>query len=100
LLGHLEQFVDIGRHRPHGHGAAIVPNVTIERNAHVDGDDLVIDRAGVREYLDNLSGYEGIIGTLSCDAFGDCGAARITVVQNNSADFQGSLENVVFEFAP
>ncbi|MEE3140550.1 MAG: branched-chain amino acid ABC transporter substrate-binding protein, partial [Actinomycetota bacterium] len=84
----------------HSYDATTILLEAIKAASHVDGDDLVIDRAGVREYLDNLSGYEGIIGTLSCDAFGDCGAARITVVQNNSADFQGSLENVVFEFAP
>ena len=84
----------------HSYDATTILLEAIKAASHVDGDDLVVDRAGVREYLDNLSGYEGIIGTLSCDDFGDCGAARITVVQNNSADFQGSLENVVFEFAP
>ena len=84
----------------HSYDATTILLEAIKAASHVDGDDLVVDRAGVREYLDNLSGYEGIIGTLSCDDFGDCGAARITVVQNNSADFQGSLENVVFELAP
>ncbi|MCH2625546.1 MAG: branched-chain amino acid ABC transporter substrate-binding protein [Actinomycetota bacterium] len=84
----------------HSYDATTILLEAIKAASYVDGDDLVVDRAGVREYLDNLSGYEGIIGTLSCDDFGDCGAARITVVQNNSADFQGSLENVVFEFAP
>ena len=84
----------------HSYDATTILLEAIKAASHVDGDDLVVDRAGVREYLDNLSGYEGIIGTLSCDDFGDCGAARITVVQNNSADFPGSLENVVFEFAP
>ena len=84
----------------HSYDATTILLEASKAASYVDGDDLVVDRAGVREYLDNLSGYEGIIGTLSCDDFGDCGAARITVVQNNSADFQGSLENVVFEFAP
>ena len=84
----------------HSYDATTILLEAIKAASYVDGDDLVVARAGVREYLDNLSGYEGIIGTLSCDDFGDCGAARITVVQNNSADFQGSLENVVFEFAP
>ena len=84
----------------HSYDATTILLEAVKAASYVDGDDLVVDRAGVREYLDNLSGYEGIIGTLSCDDFGDCGAARITVVQNNSADFQGSLENVVFEFAP
>ena len=84
----------------HSYDATTILLEAIKAASHVHDGDLEIDRAGVREYLDNLSGYEGIIGTLSCDDFGDCGAQRITVVQNDSADFAGSIENVVFSFAP
>ena len=84
----------------HSYDATTILLEAIKAASYSDGDNLVIDRAGVREYLDNLTGYEGIIGILSCDDFGDCGAQRITVVQNDSSDFQGSLENVVFEYAP
>tara|TARA_B100001123_G_scaffold76435_1_gene86296 strand:- start:1598 stop:2878 length:1281 start_codon:yes stop_codon:yes gene_type:complete len=84
----------------HSYDATTILLEAIKAASHVHDGDLEIDRAGVREYLDNLSGYEGIIGTLSCDDFGDCGAQRITVVQNDSGDFAGSIENVVFSFAP
>ena len=84
----------------HSYDATTILLEAIKAASHSHDGNLEIDRAGVREYLDNLSGYEGIIGTLSCDDFGDCGAQRSTVVQNNSADFAASIENVVFSFAP
>ena len=84
----------------HSYDATTILLEAIKAASHSHDGNLEIDRAGVREYLDNLSGYEGIIGTLSCDDFGDCGAQRLTVVQNNSADFAASIENVVFSFAP
>ena len=62
---------------------------------------LVIDRAGVRAALDAVEGYQGLIGLISCDSFGDCGTQKITVVYHESAgDIQASKANVVFEFAP
>ena len=84
----------------HSYDATTILLEAIKAASHSHDGNLEIDRAGVREYLDNLSGYEALIGTLSCDDFGDCGAQRITVVQNNSADFGASIENVVFSFAP
>jgi len=66
----------------------------------VDGN-LVIDKAGVREHLNGISGYSGVIGTISCDGFGDCGSQKITVIQHeSSADIETSKANVVFEYAP
>tara|TARA_Y100000768_G_scaffold133174_1_gene99082 strand:- start:9259 stop:10503 length:1245 start_codon:yes stop_codon:yes gene_type:complete len=84
----------------HSYDATTILLEAIKAASKANGGKLKIDRAGVREYLDNLSNYEGIIGTLSCDDFGDCGAQRITIIQNNSADYDGSMENVVFEYAP
>ena len=68
----------------------------------VDGDgNLVIDRQGVRDALNATSGYSGIIGTLSCDEFGDCGSQKITIIEHLSADdIEASKANVIFEFAP
>jgi branched-chain amino acid transport system substrate-binding protein len=49
--------------------------------ASYDNDGtLVIDRAGVREHLNNVTDYSGIIGLITCDAFGDCGSQKITVI--------------------
>jgi len=67
----------------------------------LDGDNLVISRAGIREYLNGINGYSGIIGSISCDDFGDCGSQKITIIQHLSADdIEASKANVVFEYAP
>ncbi len=71
--------------------------------ASTEGDDgsLVIDRQGVRDFLNGIQGYEGIIGTINCDEFGDCGSQKITVIEHLSADdIEASKSNVVFEYAP
>ena len=73
----------------------------IDAASYLDGDELVINRSGVREYLDGLTGYEGIIGTINCDEFGDCGSQKITIVlHEDSGDVEAGKANVVFEYAP
>ena len=74
----------------------------ISAASYVDGDgNLVIDKAGVREHLDGLTGYNGLIGLINCDNFGDCGSQKVTVIHHlDSTDFEGSTANVVFEYAP
>ena len=86
----------------HGYDATTLLLDAIAAASYLDGDTLVIDRQGVRDHLNGVSGYSGLIGTINCDEFGDCGAARITVVQNigGEANAEASLENVVFSFAP
>ena len=38
---------------------------------------------------------------MTCDAFGDCGSQKITVIQNTDiTDYVASTENVVYEYAP
>ncbi|SVB96885.1 uncharacterized protein METZ01_LOCUS249739, partial [marine metagenome] len=73
----------------------------IEAASYVDDDTLVIDRAGVREFLSNVRDYEGLTGLLSCDEFGDCGSQKITVIgHGDSGDVDGSLANVIYQYAP
>jgi len=65
------------------------------------GGTLVIDRAGVREFLNSVTDYSGIIGLITCDAFGDCGSQKITVIgHGDSGDVAASWANVVYEYAP
>ena len=61
-----------------------------------DGGALMIDRAGVREFLDNVDGYQGLIGEITCDAFGDCGSQKITVVHHAGTDVDATMSNVVY----
>ena len=85
----------------HAYDATTLLLEAIEAASYVDGGTLVVDRAGVRQHLDGVTGYAGITGTLSCDGYGDCAAARITVIHHDSAeDLAASKENVVFEYAP
>jgi branched-chain amino acid transport system substrate-binding protein len=62
---------------------------------------LFIDRQLVRDALNATSSFGGIIGTLSCDEFGDCGAQRISIVlHEDPSDVQTGKENIVFEYSP
>jgi len=85
----------------HSYDATVLLLDAIKNASVEDGGSLIISRAGVRAYLDSVSNFSGLIGSLSCDAFGDCGAGRITVIQNTDpTDVEAAKANVVFEFAP
>ena len=86
----------------HAYDAATLLLDAIAAASFVGSDDaLVIDRAGIREYLDNLSGFEGMTGELNCDEFGDCGASRVVIHEHlDSTDTQATRRNVVYEAGP
>ncbi len=85
----------------HAYDATTLLLEAIEAASYVSDGSLMIDRAGVRQHLDGVSGYAGITGTLACDGYGDCAAARITVIRHDSADdLDASKSNVVFEYVP
>ncbi|WP_419855706.1 branched-chain amino acid ABC transporter substrate-binding protein [Candidatus Poriferisodalis sp.] len=83
----------------HSYDATTLLLEAVEAASYVDGDTLVIDRQGVRDYLNGVSDYSGLIGSISCDEFGDCGAQRITVIHHEDPnDIATSKANVVFEY--
>jgi branched-chain amino acid transport system substrate-binding protein len=84
----------------HAYDATTMLLSAIDAVAVDDGaGNLTIDRQALRDELNSVSGFAGLIGTLSCDDFGDCGATKITVVQNTDpADIAVGKANVVFEF--
>ena len=86
----------------HGYDATTLLLDAIAAASWVEDGSLMIDRQGMRDHLNSVNGYSGLIGTINCDAFGDCGAARITVVQNlgGEENAETSLNNVVFSYAP
>ncbi len=86
----------------HGYDATTLLLEAIKAASWVSDGTLNIDRQGVRDHLDSVKGYSGLIGTLNCDDFGDCGSSKITVVQNlGGADMaDASMENVVFSYTP
>ena len=87
----------------HGYDATTMLLDAIAAASYVDADgNLHVDRQGIRDYLNSIEGFSGLIGTINCDDFGDCGAARITVVQNIGGEENAvaSMDNVVFSFVP
>jgi branched-chain amino acid transport system substrate-binding protein len=86
----------------HSYDATTLLLDAIAAASFIDEDgNLHIDRAGVREHLKTVNGYSGIIGTINCDDFGDCGSQRIAVFKHDdSGAIQASKENVVFSYAP
>ena len=86
----------------HGYDATTLLLDAIAAASYVDDGNLMIDRQGIRDHLNSVQGYQGLIGVINCDDFGDCGAARITVVQNigGEENAEASLNNVVFSYAP
>ena len=87
----------------HAYDATVLLLDAISAASYVRSDDgaLVIDRAGMREYLDNLSGFQGITGALSCDQFGDCGGAGVVIYEHlDSTDVDATRQNVIYEVGP
>jgi len=85
----------------HSYDATTLLLDAIAAASYDDDGTLVIDRAGVREYLSSVTDYSGIIGLMSCDAFGDCGSQKITVIGHaDSGDIAASNANVIYEYAP
>ena len=85
----------------HAYDAATLLLAAIEAASRPDGNSLLIDRAGVREYLDTVSDYGGIIGPISCDEFGDCGVQRLVVVHHlDATDPVATRSNAVYKYTP
>ena len=59
---------------------------------------LHIGRQALRDWLYGVEDFDGLTGRLSCDAFGDCGAARFNVVrfEDPRAGLEGLLGNIVY----
>ena len=85
----------------HSYDATVLLLSAIEAVAvDVDGS-LFIDRQLLRDELTATRNFAGIIGTINCDEFGDCGANRIAVYQNaDPANVADAYTNIVFEWEP
>ena len=63
----------------HAYDAATLLLRAIEEVAVISGESLYIDRARLRAALTATTGFQGIIGLISCDSFGDCGTGRAEI---------------------
>jgi branched-chain amino acid transport system substrate-binding protein len=61
-------------------------------------DGLFIDRQALREALNELS-FDGMIGRIGCDEFGDCGSQAVAIYAHPDSSVTDSTQlEVVFEF--
>ena len=85
----------------HAYDATTILLRAIEEAAVVVGDALYIDRARLRTALGGTSGFSGIIGTISCDEFGDCGTGRVQISQHTDSTMTDiDRLPVVYRYAP
>jgi branched-chain amino acid transport system substrate-binding protein len=85
----------------HAYDATTLLLDAVTAASRVERGKLKIDRAGIRQYLDQVVGYQGIIGEITCDAYGDCGPGNISVIQHlNPENPESSWDNVVYQFSP
>ena len=69
---------------PHGYDAMSVILTAMEEVAVESGDSLVIPRKVLADAVRSTKGFEGLTGTLTCSATGECAAAAVLfmLVQN------------------
>jgi branched-chain amino acid transport system substrate-binding protein len=79
----------------HSYDATILLLTAIKEVGVEFEGSLYIDRLALRDRLEQVSDFPGIIGTITCDTFGDCGAQRISVVLHEG-DPATASSNVVF----
>ena len=73
----------------------------VEEVAVAVGETLYIDRARLREALTDTVDFAGIIGSISCDGFGDCGTGRIHISHYTDPAVGDIAEvPVVFRYEP
>ena len=81
--------------------ATVVLLRAIEAAAEVVGESLYIDRARLRAALTHTVDFEGVIGPISCDGFGDCGTGRIHISHYTDPTVDEVAElPVVYRYGP
>jgi branched-chain amino acid transport system substrate-binding protein len=85
----------------HTYDATVLVLSAIEA-VSVVGDDgvLRIPQQALRDWLHDVRDFPGIIGPLSCDDFGDCGAPRIQIAEHQTAGAALADVPVVGTFGP
>ena len=85
----------------HSYDAATLLLDAIRAVAEPHGGQLYIDRAALRAQVAATDGFQGLIGAISCDAFGDCGNGSTNVYHHTDTAVTdpGALQ-VVYRFAP
>ena len=85
----------------HSYDATTLLLDTIQDATVVDDGKLYVDRAELRRKLHATTGFQGLLGTLSCDDFGDCGTGRINIYHHTDTSITDPAQlPVVYRFTP
>ena len=85
----------------HAYDATVLLLSAIKSVAEAEGGKLYIDRAMLREELWATTGFQGIMGELSCDEFGDCGTGHVTIYYHTDSGITDPAQlPVVYHFEP
>ena len=84
----------------HAYDATTILLSAIESIAVEEGDMLAIDRAALREAV-GATAMNGLVGTVSCDGFGDCGTGRMNIYHHADTGITDvSRLPVVYVYSP
>ncbi len=85
----------------HAYDATTLLLKAIESVAVVEGEKLYVDRAALRQELAATSGFQGILGMLSCDNMGDCATGRTNIYHHTDSSVTDPAQlSIVYRFAP
>ena len=70
----------------HAYDAATLLLSAIESVGQEVGGTLYVDRAALRDAIMETQGFEGLLGTLSCDGFGDCGTGGVSIFHHTDPE--------------
>ena len=80
----------------HAYDAATLLLSHVEAVATEVGGALYVDRAALRDAITGTRDFEALIGTISCDGFGDCGGTGVNIYHHTDPDViqPGDLEPI------
>ena len=85
----------------HAYDATTLLLSAIESVAVEESGTLYIDRVALREEIAATTDFQGIIGTLTCDEFGDCGTGRVNIYYHSDSGITDVAQlPVEYQFAP
>ena len=85
----------------HSYDAGTLLFSAIESAGEVVDGTLYVDRAALREAIGATEGFEGLLGTLSCDDFGDCGTGAVNIYHHTDPEITDPAQlPIVYQFAP
>jgi branched-chain amino acid transport system substrate-binding protein len=85
----------------HTYDATALVLTAIREVGVVGSDDVLrVGRQALRDYINTVSNFAGLIGSITCDEFGDCGSQRVQIARHDDASVTDiSLTPVVTSYS-